>query len=153
MLRLQIEWFGSGVIPGRVENHWSKSPSLRGTKTNSGLTEAGTAIHGKQLVGGRQAGCVLEAASWWRKGYENSPRERIQQDLGKWSGLRADWAMVQAGLRSWWHSQQGLRKGCLQAIGSLLCSRHCAKLFTYIISFHPQDSPGTEGGFPRSDSQ
>lgn len=57
------ERFGSGVVPGRVENHWSKSPRLRGTRADSGLTEAGTAILGKQLVGGRQAGCVFEAAS------------------------------------------------------------------------------------------
>lgn len=40
---LHTEQFRSGVAPGRVENHWSKSSSLRGTRADSSLIEAGTA--------------------------------------------------------------------------------------------------------------
>lgn len=43
---LHTKGFRSGVVLGRIENHWSKLAGLRETRLDSSLMEASTAIRG-----------------------------------------------------------------------------------------------------------
>ena len=55
------------MVPGSVENPWFKSPSLKGTRAASSLTETGTATHEVWLVDIKQVRYVPEASScYWK---------------------------------------------------------------------------------------
>lgn len=59
MQAVHTEQFRSWVVPGRTENHWSKSPSVSGTRADSSLPEFGMAIQGcSWWVEGRQDTCL-----------------------------------------------------------------------------------------------